>query len=79
MTWKTVLLDFMNICEKLLIIVPTRPCINYSVSLEAVVWDGEQEEAFQYESVKSMIIIIWMTNFYHGDSHIKKSILENPF
>ena len=29
-----------------------RPCINYSVSLEAVVWDGEHEEAFQYEPVK---------------------------
>jgi len=26
-----------------------RPCINYSISLEAVVWDGDQEEAFQYE------------------------------
>ena len=33
-------------------IVATRPCINYSISLEAVVWDGEQEEAFQYEPVR---------------------------
>ena len=46
------------ICERLIMIVPTRPCINYSVSLEAVVWDGEQEDVFQYEPVRSKMIKI---------------------
>ena len=59
--------------NELLIILPTRPCINYSVSLEAVVWDGEQEEAFQYQPVNSKI------NYYHGDNNIKKVDLIESF
>ena len=42
--------------KELLTVAPTRPCINYSVSLEAVVWDGEQEDVFQYEPVRSKMI-----------------------
>ena len=44
--------------KELLTVAPTRPCINYSVSLEAVVWDGEQEDVFQYEPVRSKMIRI---------------------
>ena len=30
----------------------TRPCINFSVSLEAVIWDAEDEDVFEYEPVR---------------------------
>ena len=55
-------------------IVPTRPCINYSVSLEAVVWDGEQEDVFQYEPVRSKIIKMMITYILGYEENSAKNL-----
>ena len=35
-----------------MVIFITRPSINFSVSLEAVIWDAEDEDVFEYEPVR---------------------------